>query len=358
MGDISPVAREEHSHDIPGHFLHSPVDRSSPRLPQAIAHRGFKGHYPENTILAIDRAIQAGAQALELDLHISRDGVVVLSHDPSLLRCFGVKKKVANCDWEYLKTLRTLKAPHEPMPRLVEVLEYLRQPGREHLWILLDIKVRPLLLKSQLLPNANISPSSQLTNEPFTIMELISKTIESVPISTIGPDWHRRVILGCWSSRYLPARAQHLPRYAVTLICVDVSYARQFLQVPGISFNINQKILMGPLGRGFLEEARAARRAVYVWTVNAPNLMRWCIRHDIDGVISDEPGRFRQVCADWEKEGTDGVRLPDPDLDRITFRQRIEILAVALYAICFGWFLKRKYLTPVERMGFEEHKSR
>lgn len=61
--------------------------------------------------------------------------------DATLRRCFGVKKKVIDCDWAYLKTLRTLKAPHEPMPRLVDVLEYLRQPGREHIWALLDIKV-------------------------------------------------------------------------------------------------------------------------------------------------------------------------------------------------------------------------
>jgi phosphatidylglycerol phospholipase C len=189
-------------------------------------------------------------------------------------------------------------------------------------------------------------------------MDLIAKTIESVPIPAIGPDWHRRVVLGCWSARYLPARTKYLPRYAVTLVCIDVSYARQLLQVPCISFNINQKILIGPLGRGFLEEARAARRQVYVWTVNAPNLMRWCIRHGVDGVITDEPGLFREVCQEWEKERTEGLGYPDPELDRITFRQRLEILAVALYVICFGWFLKRKYFTPVERMGFEEHKSK
>jgi hypothetical protein len=57
------------------------------------------------------------------------------------MRCFGINKKVSDCDWEYLKTLRTLQAPHEPMPRLIDVLEYLSQPGRENFWILLDIKV-------------------------------------------------------------------------------------------------------------------------------------------------------------------------------------------------------------------------
>jgi hypothetical protein len=114
--------------------------------------------------------------------------------------------------------------------------------------------------------------------------------------------------------------------------------------------------LMGPLGRGFLEEAQAARRRVYVWTVNAPNLMRWCIRHKIDGVISDEPGRFRQVCAEWEKENSGGLSLPDPKLDRITFKQRVQIYVVALYIVVFGWFLKRKLFPPLERVHFEERK--
>jgi len=52
-----------------------------------------------------------------------------------------VKKKVVDCDWAELKSLRTLMPSHEPMPRLIDVLEYLRQPGREHIWVLLDIKV-------------------------------------------------------------------------------------------------------------------------------------------------------------------------------------------------------------------------
>jgi hypothetical protein len=53
---------------------------SDVRLPQNIAHRGFNGQYPENTILAIEKGIEVGAHAIEIDLHISRDGVVVLSH--------------------------------------------------------------------------------------------------------------------------------------------------------------------------------------------------------------------------------------------------------------------------------------
>jgi len=49
-------------------------------LPQAIAHRGFKAEYPENTMEAFRAAMAVGAHAIETDLHLSRDKVVMLSH--------------------------------------------------------------------------------------------------------------------------------------------------------------------------------------------------------------------------------------------------------------------------------------
>lgn len=50
------------------------------RLPQNIGHRGYKAAYPENTMACFRGAVEAGADAIETDLHLSRDGVVVLSH--------------------------------------------------------------------------------------------------------------------------------------------------------------------------------------------------------------------------------------------------------------------------------------
>ncbi|KAG6035308.1 hypothetical protein E4U41_006139, partial [Claviceps citrina] len=52
----------------------------SRRLPQAIAHRGYKALWPENTISAFRAAVSAGAHALETDVRLTRDGVAVLSH--------------------------------------------------------------------------------------------------------------------------------------------------------------------------------------------------------------------------------------------------------------------------------------
>lgn len=45
------------------------------------AHRGFSGKYPENTMLAFEKAIEAGADGIENDVHLTKDGVVVIIHD-------------------------------------------------------------------------------------------------------------------------------------------------------------------------------------------------------------------------------------------------------------------------------------
>jgi glycerophosphoryl diester phosphodiesterase len=58
-----------------------------------IAHRGFSGNYPENTLLAFEKALDAGADGIETDLQLSCDNVPVLFHDDTLKRITGVEKK-------------------------------------------------------------------------------------------------------------------------------------------------------------------------------------------------------------------------------------------------------------------------
>lgn len=50
------------------------------KLPQTIAHRGYKAEHPENTIKAFQGAVEVGSHAIETDIHLSKDGIVVLSH--------------------------------------------------------------------------------------------------------------------------------------------------------------------------------------------------------------------------------------------------------------------------------------
>lgn len=54
-----------------------------------IAHRGFGGMYPKNTLLAFEEAIELGVDGIKLDVHLSRDGQVIDFHDEDLERVAG-----------------------------------------------------------------------------------------------------------------------------------------------------------------------------------------------------------------------------------------------------------------------------
>jgi glycerophosphoryl diester phosphodiesterase len=64
------------------------------------AHRGAAAERPENTLVAFERALELGADALELDAHGTTDGVLVVSHDPSGARMAGVPTAFARARWD------------------------------------------------------------------------------------------------------------------------------------------------------------------------------------------------------------------------------------------------------------------
>src|SRR5262252_1913051 len=71
---------------------------------ERIGHRGAKRELPENTIAAFKRAFDRGADAIELDVHATSDGVVVVHHDPTLgsgFRSFA-GRPIAEFDWRAL----------------------------------------------------------------------------------------------------------------------------------------------------------------------------------------------------------------------------------------------------------------
>ena len=65
-----------------------------------LAHRGFSDEYPENTILAFEKAKEAGFDGIELDVQLSRDGELVVIHDEELKRVTGEPGSIGN-DHEY-----------------------------------------------------------------------------------------------------------------------------------------------------------------------------------------------------------------------------------------------------------------
>jgi glycerophosphoryl diester phosphodiesterase len=89
-----------------------------------IAHRGASGYRPENTLAAYALAVEQGADMIEIDLHMTRDAAVVISHDAELGH-LGAEGYIAD---RTLAEMRRLDAGHggewsEPVPTLDEVLD-------------------------------------------------------------------------------------------------------------------------------------------------------------------------------------------------------------------------------------------
>ncbi len=102
--------------------------------PQFIAHRGYSQCYPENTLVALEAALKAGAQYVEFDVHFTADAVPVVFHDSELERTTGVKGDIHRITSVELAKLRAGEFDRfgdqfadEPIPTLQDVLRLLQR---------------------------------------------------------------------------------------------------------------------------------------------------------------------------------------------------------------------------------------
>ena len=204
------------------------------------------------------------------------------------------------------------------MPRLKDLLSYVAQPGLEHLWLLLDIKV---------------------DNNADDVMRLIAETIASVSPNPSRP-WRDRILLGIWVAKYLPLCTKYASGFPITHIGFSMTYARQFLQVPNVGFNMLQKMLVGANGIQFIKEVKEAGREILVWTVNQPNMMKWSIQKEVDGVITDDPKTFNEICDEWTGN--------EPPM-QLTWMQWLQTLWLHLLVLTIPILFKRKFPEMVEQ---------
>lgn len=73
--------------------------------PTLVAHRGYSGRYPENTLLAYQAAYQHGARYMELDLQLTSDSVPVLHHDVSMKRMAGIDVDIRDTKLKHFKAM-------------------------------------------------------------------------------------------------------------------------------------------------------------------------------------------------------------------------------------------------------------
>ena len=131
---------------------------------KVIAHRGASADAPENTLAAIRLAIEHGADGVEIDVHMTRDGVPVLLHDPTLHRTCGLRRRCADLAVAELAELDagSWKSPRfrgERVPTLQQALATVPP----HLSMLIEVKAGPAAVPA-LLDVLRASPRTRAQN--------------------------------------------------------------------------------------------------------------------------------------------------------------------------------------------------
>ncbi len=225
-------------------------------------HRGAKGEVPENTLASFQRCLEHGVRRCELDLHLSRDGELMVIHDPTLKRTTGRRGKVAEHD---AADLVAYDARHGgpgalqacPIPRLEELFE--RCPF-EH-W---QLEVKSA---SRLRASRTVAAIAALV-ERHGLVDKVCVTSGS------------RVVL-----RALQQEAPHLQRGLVAEYAwldplkVAAHYGCDLLALNWTLCTPER-----------LAKAQKQGLHVSVWTVNEPALMRRLADFGVDSLITDFPG--------------------------------------------------------------------
>ena len=249
------------------------------RLPLVIAHRGDSRHAPENTIAAISRAIDAGADGVEIDLRLSLDGIPVVIHDADLLRTAGLRAKVSEMtsaelavtdvgSWFNAKFPRHFDRTFadQTVPLLDDVLElfsdfdgwfYLElkcdSRGREHLIHAVGERIRP----SPLLPRIIVQSFD------LEAVSNVKKLLPQVQTAALfGPE-----------VRHLFKRRRRLIEIAQQSGVDQLSVHRSLVTT------------------GLMRAANAASLPVTVWTVDDPRWRQRAERLTIRALITNDPAR-------------------------------------------------------------------
>jgi glycerophosphoryl diester phosphodiesterase len=282
-------------------------------------HRGARGLAPENTLAAFERALAIGVTTLETDVHMSADGLLVLSHDPALNPDLT---RDAKGDWLAARgpLLRSLTlaqiqshdvgrlkpgtayargfpsqqaADGQRIPTLAALFALVRERGADGVRLNIEIKLNPN------------RPEETPTHEQ--IVDALLATVKMAGmeerVTVQGFDWRplQRVqqLAPGLPTAYLSAQ---LPRFdtisdgawTAGLSLADHGTLPKMVKAAGGTIwspNFND------LSQALVSQAHALGLKVLPWTVNEPADMERLIGWGVDGLITDYPDRARTVMA-------------------------------------------------------------
>ena len=281
--------------------------------PRIWAHRGGRSLAPENTLLALQKGHEAGADGWETDVVLTKDGVPVLLHDLNLLRTTNaashpfittnqpalpwrftleeLKKLTAGtfprrrcgvpCDMPPCDTLECATVTPvpcgnhpEPIPTLAEALALSKELG---MWVNIEIKD-----VSQAMP-AHLSAT------------IVTKTLEAVAAANMED----QVLISSFNHTYVAESKQHAPHIPTAILTprtFSENPAEAAQRVNADAWHPNVRTLT----KEAVQQARAAGLAVNPYTVNDFDRMKELVRWGVTGLVTDVPQNVQHY--DWAAE--------------------------------------------------------
>ena len=243
---------------------------------EIIAHRGESADAPENTLAAFRLAWQRKVTSIELDVHLAKDGTLVVCHDPDTKRTTSVFKEIKTSNWEQLKDLdagrwKARRFVGERLPTLAEALATLPAGGRCFIEIKVGPEAVPALVKT--IKDSGKAP------EQLVIISFNAATVAE-------------------AKRCLPdLKAYYLAKFKRDMLSgrwsptIDelIDEARR-IKADGL--DLSHK---GPLDAELVRRVRKAKLGLYVWTVDDLAEAQRLAELGVDGITTNRAAWMRDA---------------------------------------------------------------
>jgi len=244
----------------------------------ACAHRGDSSRLRENTLVAIKSAIDAGAQIIEIDVRITQDNQVVVIHDSTLERLWGVSAPVDQRDWNFISTLGE---GDDRIPLLSDVLPLFI--GSTSILMIDMEELAPAQMAFQVTANGSLDPSQIYWCGNLEGMKQIRALSKEAKI------WLP------WNELGMPS-SELITEVAPEFINLHYSF----------------------VNRDRIAEFHNLGLKVAVWTVDDEATMRWAIAVGVDSITTNQLSTLQKLLAESSLplDLLDGNSIDGIDLDR------------------------------------------
>ncbi|MEO1085553.1 MAG: glycerophosphodiester phosphodiesterase family protein, partial [Acidobacteriota bacterium] len=271
FGVAAPTAHAREESPMPVADIKSFFEAGS--ATRVIAHRGFSGRAPENTLAAVRAAIELGADMVEVDVTLTADGHVVLMHDDTLDRTTDGTGAAMDATLEELRKLDAgswfdPSFAGEPVPTLVELLELVTDK------ILLNIEIKHEAV-TEVAEDGIAHKVDDLVAAHGEVDQVVVSSFDPRPLGHLRD---RGSALATASLFNAQLHDGMLPSEVTA-------------QVGSSAFNISGRLLDARV----LADARAHRLPVAVYTVNDTKDMERLIEVGVAAMFTDHPDRLVQL---------------------------------------------------------------